>query len=166
MVVIIGFSRGSPVAFLTTWLLNAFRFLRPLDGLGLFYIPKDPSINPEEAITIPDEFFEVEDCPLDSWLCEGVVVLNPVQQLAQAPVAICFHLQSAVAFKFWVTDKGKHYRLDSIKYGAQAPVAVRFHLQGFQRARVGNIMRLRMGFEARSEGFEAGPHAYRGTRNY
>ena len=40
----------------------------------------------------PDELFQVEHGALDAGLCVRVVVLDAVQQLAQAPVRIRLHL--------------------------------------------------------------------------
>ena len=45
-----------------------------------------------ESTGLPDKLLEVKDGALDAGLRIGVVVLDAVQQLAQAPVAVRLHL--------------------------------------------------------------------------
>ena len=41
----------------------------------------------------PDKLFHAEDCALNAWLGIGVVVLDAIEQLAQAEVGVCLHTQ-------------------------------------------------------------------------
>jgi hypothetical protein len=48
---------------------------------------------PQHAASAPDELLDPEHGALYAWLRVGVVVLDALQQLAQAPVAVSLHVK-------------------------------------------------------------------------
>lgn len=60
---------------------------QPCSTFATIHVPNLPARYP------PDQLSEVEDSALNAGLGMGVVILDAVQQLAQAPIAVGLHRQ-------------------------------------------------------------------------